>query len=215
MIVNIAVGAAVQVADWTAISAVATAAAALVALVVGLYPAFQSRADKRRIAKSVIQVVCAEAADCSFNVGVCRQVLEDGGRSLAAVDGGTYFLSELNVAFLREAVPYLDMLPPEVSEALTACVVDVQRLHRFMLQHRIHSPALRVSDVEHLLPMLRALEKSLEVLRRQSHAKLGMKFVDVDTDVTEAALVVKAKALRTQIEAEFPLEQPSPPRRRI
>lgn len=165
--------------DWTALSAIATGFAAVVALVVGLTPVWVDRTSKRRQAIALAKVLADDLSIQAINVRAVMEVPTDGVADCWQYDQMSKALSVLSSAQARELIPLSQHLPRSVENEVTKCVAilsaaEKRRVHLFTPQ-----PGQRY-NVEGDLSWYREVSEGIASLRNVLAKWLKIEVVAID-----------------------------------
>jgi len=165
--------------DWTAISAVATGFAAVVALLVGVLPVWIDRTAKKRQAIALAKVLADDLAIQAITIRAVLEVPTSGVADAWEYDQMTKSLSVLSSAQARELIPFSQYLPRNVENEVTKGVAllsaaEKRRVHLFTPE-----PGQRY-NVEGDLSWYREVADGLSNLRQALATWLNLELVAIE-----------------------------------
>lgn len=174
--------------DWTAVAAIATFTAAAVALYVGLKPMRIAKVARERVAKSALKLLLAEASEQSYQLGVATRFMSGKQISPAGYAMALNFANRIDDKPFRDMIPYMDALPEDVSEEITAAAVVIGTNIK-LLRHigTIRGPGGHVAP---MVASLKQVSEHLESFREVAGNYLGYPRVNRPEQQDELAATI-------------------------
>lgn len=184
--------------DWTAISAVATGFAAVVALVVGVMPVLIDRGAKKRQAAALVRLLANDLTIQAINVRAVMEVPFEGIADSWQYSQMTRALSVISSAQARELIPFTQYLPRSVEVEVTKVVAtlsaaEMRRVHLFDFE-----PGQRYS-VKGDLGWYRDVADTLLSTRSVLSKWLKVDLVDIDKPARDLAEGLRANAAADRV----------------
>lgn len=166
---------------WDAWAAIGTICATLAAVALGLAPLLA----RRQHAKAVARIA---------NIRLGIQLLHIGASCVLAKNART--ASDHNVARLNaehcdskpfsELIPYFDVLPSKLSNAVGLCIADIETMHSLFAKVSFRAPGLGAPGAD-LAALLGEVEATMWRARREFNAYLSASDKDVKAEIAGMA----------------------------
>lgn len=163
--------------DWTAWAAIATFFAAAVALFVGLAPMREARAARSRLAIAALKLLLAEATDQAFFLRIAIAYFSRAdANSRGYSEALQQFAKRIDAQPFKDFVLYLDAVPEDVSEGVTACAVVIGS--NLQLLNRKEAESGPGPFVPSMIKSLTNVVESLDKFRKAGGAVIGQPPID-------------------------------------
>lgn len=183
--------------DWTAISAIATFMAALIALVVGVLPILLSRHKRRKQARTVGKVAIDVLTLQALQLGAAMEVPVGGDK---VADSWQYkqitkAVSVIDSKQLLDLVEYSEFFSAKVEAALAQCIAMLEVAKRRLIF--LHEPQpgdkfMLGGDVKWYADV----QKDVLALRGELTKWLGKEAEDINEDARKLAMNLRMIALQ-------------------